>query len=204
MKRPFPVFATVLVAIAVTVMIGLGIWQLQRRGEKLAELKVLAANPSKPVIAFPRFAFGDDLLFRRATAFCLKPVGFSVEGAGKAGFRVIARCSTGAEGPGFAVQLGTTQDPEVKPQWRGGKVAGLISHAPSDVPLIATLFRARSPQELMLVADTPAPGLTPNGTPGIESVPNNHLSYAIQWFLFAVIALVIYAVALWRRQRKGT
>jgi surfeit locus 1 family protein len=201
MKR-FPIIATILVALAVVAMIGLGVWQLQRRTEKLAELRILAANPSKPLIAFPSPPIGDDLLFRRATAFCLRPVGFSVEGAGAAGFRVIASCATGAEGPGFMVQLGTTLDPDFKSTWTGGKVGGMISHAPSHVPLIAGLFGTPQPKTLLLVADAPAPGLTANTIPTIESIPNNHLAYAVQWFLFAVIALVIYAIALWRRQRK--
>ena len=202
MKR-FPIVATVLVALAVTAMIALGFWQLQRRGQKLAELRVLAANPSKPPIAFPIPAIGDDLLFRKAGAFCLKPVGFVLDGAGKAGFRVIARCATGAEGPGFSVQLGTTHDPEFKPKWTGGKVNGMISHAPSSVPLIATMVGKAAPRELLLVADTPAPGLTANETPSIESIPNNHLAYAVQWFLFAGIAVIIYLLALRRRARKG-
>ena len=29
------------------------------------------------------------------------------------------------------------------------------------------------------------------------------MGYAVQWFLFAATALVIYAVALWQRQRKA-
>jgi len=202
-RRRFPIVATILVALAVSAMIGLGIWQLQRRTEKLAELKVLAANPARPPIALPIPAVGDDLLFRRATAFCLRPVSFSTEGAGNAGFRVIARCATGAEGPGFAVQLGTTRDAGFKPHWTGGKVAGIISHAPSHVSLIAGLFGKHPPRELLLVADTPAAGLAANTVPGLDSIPNNHLSYAVQWFLFAAVALVIYALALRRRQRKG-
>lgn len=202
MKR-VPIVATILVVLAVAAMIGLGVWQLQRRQEKLAELAVLAANPSKPAIAFPIPAIGDDLLFRRAGAFCLKPVSFALDGAGKAGFRVIARCATGAEGPGFSVQLGTTHDPEFKPQWTGGKVNGTIGHAPSSTPLIATLVRKATPRELLLVADTPPPGLTANEMPSIESIPNNHLAYAVQWFLFAGIAVIIYLLALRRRARKG-
>jgi surfeit locus 1 family protein len=202
MKR-FPIVATILVALAAAAMVGLGIWQLQRRGQKLAELRVLAANPSKPPIAFPVPAIGDDLLFRKAGAFCLKPVGFVLDGAGKAGFRVIARCATGAEGPGFSVQLGTTHDPEFKPKWTGGKVNGMISHAPSGVPLIAMLFGKSPPKELMLVADTPAPGLNANEMPSIDSIPNNHLAYAVQWFLFAGIAVIIYLLALRRRAHKG-
>lgn len=202
MKR-FPVVATILVVLAAATMIGLGVWQLQRRQQKLAELATLAANPSKPVIAFPSPPIGDDLLFRKAGAFCLKPVSFALDGAGKAGFRVIARCATGAEGPGFSVQLGTTHDPEFKPRWGGGKVSGMISHAPSDRPLIASLFGKSAPQPLLLVADTPAPGLTANEMPSIESIPNNHLAYAVQWFLFAGVAVIIYLLALRRRARKG-
>jgi surfeit locus 1 family protein len=195
--------ASILVAIAVAAMIGLGVWQLQRRTEKLALLDILAANPSKPPIAFPDPPVGDDLLFRRASAMCLKPASFALEGAGKAGFRVIARCATGVEGPGFAVQLGTTRDPDFKSNWTGGTVSGLIGHAPSDEPLIAGLFRKSAPRELLLVADAPAPGLAANEMPGIDSIPNNHLAYAVQWFLFAGIAVVIYLLALRRRTRKG-
>ncbi len=53
----------------------------------------------------------------------------------------------------------------------------------------------------MLVADTPAPGLLPTAEPDLSSVPNNHLAYAVQWFLFAGVAGVIYVLALRLRQR---
>jgi len=202
-KRRLPIFATILVVAAVAAMIGLGVWQLQRRAEKLALLAVLAANPSKPVIAMPVPATGDDLLFRRAGAMCFSPVSFSTEGAGSAGYRIIARCSTGTEGPGFAVQLGTTRDVDFKPDWPGGPVSGMLSHAPSHEPLIASLFGKAGPRPLMLVADKPAPGLAANAVPSIESIPNNHLAYAVQWFAFAAIALVIYGLALRRRARRG-
>ncbi|NBO00626.1 MAG: hypothetical protein EBV21_04095 [Betaproteobacteria bacterium] len=32
-----------------------------------------------------------------------------------------------------------------------------------------------------------------------SDLPNNHLSYAVQWFLFAFVALVIYALAVRKR-----
>jgi surfeit locus 1 family protein len=200
--KRLPVIPTILVALAVAAMIGLGVWQLQRRTEKLAALAVLAANPSKPRIAMPIPAIGDDLLFRRAGAMCLQPISFSTEGAGNAGYRIIAQCKTGAEGPGFAVQIGTTRDVEFKPTWAGGHVTGLISHAPSDTPLIAELFNKRAQRPLLLVADVAAPGLSANAVPSIESIPNNHLAYAVQWFLFAGIAAVIYLLALHRRGKS--
>jgi surfeit locus 1 family protein len=41
--------------------------------------------------------------------------------------------------------------------------------------------------------------LQPNARPDPNDIPNNHLSYAVQWFLFALTALVIYGLALRKR-----
>ena len=196
--RRWPLVPTVLVALAVAAMIALGLWQLLiRLPEKEAQLAQLAANPAKPAIAFPRFP-DDSLLFRRASGFCLSVASIERAGAGNAGYRLIANCRTGAEGPGIKVQLGTTRDPDAKVQWGGGKVSGWISHAPDARPLIAGLFD-HVPRELLLVADTPAPGLAANSRPDIGIVPNNHFAYAIQWFFFAAVASVIYVLAVRRR-----
>lgn len=198
--RRIPLIPTLVVGMAVAAMIALGLWQLlDRLPAKEAHIARLARNPALPAVAFPRFP-DDTLLFRRTSAFCLEPVGIRRAGAGSAGYRLIATCRTGAEGPGFQVQLGTTRDPLGKVDWRGGKVSGWISHAPDSRSLIATLFDRR-PQEMLLIADTPAAGLTANTAPDVSAVPNNHLAYAVQWFLFAGIAAIIYAIALRRRGR---
>jgi len=191
--RRVPLIPTLVVALAVAAMIALGLWQLlDRAPKKEAYLAQLAANPAKPPIAFP--ATPDDrLLFRRTTATCARPVAQRLAGAGAAGFRLIADC-----GNGLVVQLGTTPDPMFKPRWSGGTVNGYISHAPDGRSLIGSLFDHR-PQRLLLVADTPPLGLAANGKPDLSTVPNNHLSYAVQWFFFAGIAAVIYVLALRRR-----
>src|SRR3569833_4107270 len=107
MKR-FPVVATISVGLAIVVLIALGIWQLQRRAEKEALLAHLAANQHLAPIAFPAIPVGDDLLFRRASVMCLRPVAWQSRGgrdaAGNPGWREIASCSTGAEGPGVMIQ----------------------------------------------------------------------------------------------------
>ena len=59
------------------------------------------------------------------------------------------------------------------------------------------------PLRLMIVSDAPAPGLAVSPLPNPSSVPNNHFSYAVQWFLFAGIAVIIYVLALRRRWREG-
>ncbi len=198
--RRIPLIPTLVVGMAVAAMIALGLWQLlDRLPAKEAHIARLAKNPTLPAVAFPRFP-DDSLLFRRTSAFCLEPVDIRRAGAGSAGYRLIATCRTGAEGPGFQVQLGTTRDPLGKVDWRGGKVSGWISHAPDSRPLIATLFDRRL-QDMLLIADTPAAGLTANTPPDVAAVPNNHLAYAVQWFLFASIAAIIYAIALRRRAR---
>lgn len=198
--RRWPVVPTIVVGIAVAIMIALGLWQLlDRLPAKEAYIAQLAGNPAKPAIAFPRFP-DETLLFRRASAFCLEPVSITRAGAGGAGYRLIAACRTGAEGPGIKVQLGTTRDPLGKVAWRGGKMSGWIAHAPDSRPLIATIA-SKQPQELLLVADTPVAGLNPNKQPDVGLVPNNHLAYGVQWFLFAGVAAIIYVVAVRRRMR---
>lgn len=201
MKR-IPVFPTILVGLAIMAMIALGIWQLQRRAEKEALLVRYARNVTLPRMVFPAIPIDDTVLFRRASAFCLQPTSFAIEGGrnarGGTGWRQIAQCRTGAEGPGFAVQIGFGNDPHAKPNWKGGPVRGYIGYAPDHAPIIAAIFSG-APKMLMLVADPPAPGLDPNPGPDLSAVPNNHLAYAVQWFVFAALAALIYALALRRR-----
>ena len=67
------------------------------------------------------------------------------------------------------------------PVWSGGAVTGVIAPGPR------------------LVADPPLAGLQANARPDPSDLPNNHLSYAVQWFLFAGVALVIYVLAVRKR-----
>ena len=80
----------------------------------------------------------------------------------------------------------------------GGTVGGILTHAPDTRALIATVGdHAVAP--MMLVAMPPVAGLAANAAPSLDAVPNNHLAYGVQWFLFAGVAVVIYALALRRR-----
>ena len=199
--RRVPPVATLVVALAVAAMIALGVWQLQRRHEKLALIAELAGRPALPPVALP--AHPDDrLLFRRATATCRQVVRWRREAGraadGSSGWRAIAECRTDANGPALAMQMGVGADALRAPAWSGGTVAGYLSHAPQHRAVIAGLFD-HTPPPMMLVADRPLPGLKPNPAATLVDVPNNHLAYAVQWFLFAAIAAIIYAAALWRR-----
>ena len=193
MTRRLPLIPTILVGLAAAVMIGLGIWQLDRRAEKEALLATYRSAEGKPPISWPSVPPKEPLpLFRHATGNCLQVIGFRTAAGqnlnGEPGYLIIADCRTGAEGPGISVELGWSKNPNAGKDFRGGLVSGLI--APDRI------------SRMRLVAATPAPGLMASAPPSPDTIPNNHLSYAVQWFLFAGIAILIYVLALWQRWRK--
>jgi len=206
MKRIVPVVPTIIVVFAVLMMVRLGLWQLARAHEKRALVAEVAANPARPLAPFAAlWPVREADLFRRTAVSCLGPGEWrAIAGrdvAGGSGVRHIAGCRTGAEGPGVLVDLGVSQSPDA-PAWAGGRVSGRLTWAPDDQPLVARLFRAAPAPTPLIVAEQPAPGLKPSAQPDPATIPNNHLSYAVQWFLFAVVALAVYGVLLWRRARS--
>ena len=208
MTRKLPLIPTVIVVAAVATMLALGVWQYSKSGAKTALIANYRAAAGKPAIAYPPLApVPAEALFRRSSALCLKVVGWQVEAGrsmdGKSGYRHIAQCSTGAEGPGLLADMGVSSDPAAKPSWTGGPVEGVISTEPDHNSLVSRIFGRDVPLRPMLVADAAAPGLAPSAKPSPEDVPNNHLSYAVQWFLFAIAASVIYVLALRKRWREA-
>lgn len=204
MIRRLPIVPTLVVLLAVALMIRLGLWQLDRRAEKEALIATYAANGSRPPITFPGiYPIDETMLFRRASAFCLQPVSWKASAGatvtGISGWRHIAQCRTGAEGPGFAVDAGVSRDSK-PPSWKGGAVTGRLVWAPDGSSFLSRLIGRALPPEPMIVSEAAAPGLEPSAQPDPSAVPNNHLSYAAQWFVFAACALVIYTLALWRRE----
>jgi cytochrome oxidase assembly protein ShyY1 len=207
MKRAIPIVPTIVVITAALLMVRLGFWQIHRLHEKealLARYDVNRAKPPLPLAAL--FPVSDQALYRRTSANCLGVVSWRTS-AGRAadgtpGWRHIAACRTGAEGPGVVVDVGISVD-AAAPAWKGGPVHGRLIWAPSSQPLAARLFATPAVPTPMIVSDVPAPGLKPTLQPDPSDIPNNHFAYAVQWFLFAAVALIIYGVALWQRGRKA-
>ena len=188
--RRIPIVATVIVLAAVAVMIRLGFWQIAQLHRKEALLARYAAARMLPPIAWPTAPLGETLpLFRKASGTCLRVADYRTRPgqsqSGEPGYLIIADCATGAEGPGMAVEMGWSKNPAAGRGWRGGAVSGTI--APD------------RDNRLRLVAATPLQGLAASAPPSADSIPNNHRGYAIQWFLFALVALVIYVLALRKR-----
>ena len=192
MIRRLPIIPTILVLAAVAVMIGLGVWQLQRASWKHELLTRYAdAAQDDTAVAWPASSDQyDDLYYRRSSFICAEVLGRDAiagrNSDGEAGWVQIARCRT-ARGDPAAVQLGWAQDPQPV-SWNGGEVTGRIT---------------RYGEGIRLVADPPAEGLAANAAPDPRALPDNHMAYAFQWFFFAITALVIYFLALRRMQAKS-
>lgn len=192
MIRRIPIFPTLVVLIAAGIMIQLGFWQLDRKAWKdgLIVRYDLAEQMSSQV-PWPDTRAGiDAALFRHSALDCLTTGNGSAiagrNGKGEAGWAHIIGCSR-AGGLSAEVVLGWSQDPQPR-EWAGGTVSGLI--APG------------GKQGARLIANPPLTGLEANARPDPANIPNNHLAYAVQWFLFAGVALVIYALALRKRLRE--
>ncbi|HEY8592055.1 MAG TPA: SURF1 family protein [Sphingomicrobium sp.] len=188
MTRRFPVIATIFVAAAVAVMIALGIWQLKRAGEKDRLIARYQAAENMPPIAWPATPLREDQLplFRHATGLCPRVVAKrAVAGAnmaGEPGYAHIVECAPTSPGPVMTVDLGWSKNPNARFDWPGGLVSGVI--APD-----------RKNGIRLVAAGAPA-GLQPSAQPSLATIPNNHRSYAVQWFAFAAIALVIFLLAV--------
>lgn len=189
--KKVPFWPTLIVGLAIAVMIGLGIWQVQRMAWKDALLAEYAGAANRPAITWPVVPDPQALpLYRKSSVNCLEVTGWRSSSGrsarGQAGWVHIASCRTGAEGPGAQIVAGWSVRPN-NPDWAGGMVRGII--APDSVHLIR------------LIAAPPVAGLDAVQPPSPEDIPNNHWAYAVQWFLFAGIAAVIYVMAVARRAR---
>ena len=182
MTRRIPIIPTIIVLAAVLTMIGLGIWQLGRMGEKaelLASYEAAAGETGE--VAFPTSGEGSDVWFRRSRITCDEVVKVeAVAGTSARGQKGWAQRATCAGG--VIADLGFSRE-FAAAEWTGGEVTGVIAPGPR------------------LVADPPVAGLQPLAPPDPGDLPNNHLAYAGQWFFFALTALVIYVLALRRRRR---
>ncbi len=190
--RRIPIIPTVLVLIAVGVMIRLGFWQIDRMHQKADLLtRYAAAEQLSADVAPSQFGGDRDAILYRHTAFACGQVsarsaiaGLSAKGASGIAHTVL--CLAAADGATIpvTVTLGWSSNP-APPAWDGGQVSGLV----------APMGKAG----IRVVADPPLAGLEANARPDPKDLPNNHWSYAIQWFLFAATALVIYGLALRKR-----
>lgn len=196
--RRLPILPTAIVALAVPVLVMLGVWQLERAEWKEEMLERLAANAQAPATSPPAdlTARRDEFSFRRVRTTCSEVRPWSPSAArsveGRAGYRQQILCREG-QGEPLLVSLGVAANPALK-----------VLPAPGAVftgPLVPRSGRSPADPPFVLIAESPVAPLVAEAPPTIAGIPNNHRAYAVQWFLFAGILVVIYG--LWLRQRGG-
>jgi cytochrome oxidase assembly protein ShyY1 len=196
--RRLPLVPTLIVALAVAAMIALGIWQLRRAQWKERLLADYAAAATMPAVDLDPLLDGrpapPPLSFRRALVTChaggARPdVHAGRDGQDRVGQVYIVPCRPGADGLAGRIRVNAgwsaVPDNALRPAL-DGIVAGRLGAVGETGPIVLT-------------AATAAPPLVPSAPSSIESIPNNHLFYAFQWFFFAAAAALIYWLALRRR-----
>ena len=186
-QRRIPVIPTIVVVAAAAVMVALGFWQLDRRGEKLALIeRAEAALQSRSKVEWPTDdSEWEDRAYRWTDVTCRSVLSQTSRAArnidDQPGWGHFARCEIAGDGEG-EIGIGWSRNPQ-SPEWEGGPVEGIL--APS-----RSLVSARG-----------LAGLETLAYPDPANLPNNHLAYAGQWFFFALTALAVYFLALRRRWR---
>lgn len=169
-----PVGPTLLVVLAIPAMIYAGLWQLDRREQKRVEL-IAFAHPSK------------------VTLNCTDPRGplREIGGVGPGGADGWGhRIDCGSGSKRTIVDLGWTERPAVIAMPGPGTILGTEFRIPEKPPLLLAL--------------NPARPMLPSAPPNVDDIPNSHLSYAIQWFAFAITLGIVYTlyVRRWQRERQ--
>lgn len=205
MLRRLPVIPTLLVVLAVGVMVRLGFWQLERLAEKEAMLAQYSAAQAKvEAVELGPNEITSANAYRRVIVDCDHPgrvqfvAGHNASGA--TGWANVIDCRIpDIEKPtSIAVVIGWSAGFSPA-EWPGQIVTGRLVPGKKAGVTLMKLKGEENPPPFYVVADPPLLGLDANAKPDPANIPNNHLSYAIQWFLFALTALVIYGLALRKR-----
>lgn len=201
--RRTPIFPTIIVIAMFATLVGLGVWQLQRREWKQGLIRQLEAAPKLPLLEPGDFLAAmtgaQNIQFRRAELPCSPGtvLPYDLRGgssaAGDSGYLVLVSCRPNRKAPDIVAVAGWTQRPDAigVPLVVDTVFKGLIIDRPyGDAP-----GRPR----FMLIPDTAVPPLQVSQMPDPGGLPDNHLSYAGQWFGLAAALLGIYAIWLRRR-----
>ena len=205
----WPIVPTLMTLVMVLAMIGLGIWQLQRREWKHALLASLDAARTLPPVTpreFYRAIIGaGSVQYRRAVVTCRpgRVAPYDIKGGASAtdvsGFLVLVACKdpplTHGRGPDLVVVAGWSARPDPP--------SPLLVDAEFDGVVVENPYgSAPNRPKFMLIPRTAVPPLLPSRVPTPGDLPDPHLNYALQWFAFAATLGVIYA--LWLRRWRAT
>lgn len=208
--------------VGAAILIGLGVWQLQRLAWKEGELAKIAMRLGDAPVALPEHPDAQTDSYRPVTvtgSFTGEDVDVLVSRKEiGAGYRVIAVFET-ETGRRILIDRGFLPDAAraLPRQARAATVEGAL-HWPQEVDSftpppdaargiwfardVGALSAALGTEPVLIVArsDT-GDGIEPMPV-GTEGIRNDHLQYAITWFSLAVVWLGMTVLLLWRIRRR--
>lgn len=227
----FPIGLTLAAAIALAILLGLGVWQLKRLAWKDNLLSEIATRShGAPVSVARGLAAAKDPEFTRVFADCPALASarfvevYSIRD-GRAGSRLISLCRRAEGGRAVLVDRGFVPDTVSARPGQGGdtglvRVVGLLRKGDRagpftpvpqggrfysrDIPAMARALGGDTGlAPLMLSAETSSnPEWTAlDPTPLPVDIPNRHLEYALTWFGLAGALACVYGAMLFRRRK---
>lgn len=228
-RAGFPWGLTVATALALAVLITLGVWQTQRLTWKeglIAAAEAAAAKPAAPLAQV--LAEGGDLEFRKAVVDCrglatAPYVELRTIQDGEPGLRLVSACEASGRtwlvDRGFVSETVSARPPEAASEIPT-RITAEVRTAPPPGPMTppaegrifygrdnAAMARALGVAEPVetrtlyaLTASNPGWGAIRPSAPPV-AFSNNHLGYALTWFGLAAALAAVY-VAMLRRRRE--
>ena len=221
----------ILVLICLAILIGLGVWQLQRQKWKdgvLAHIAALQTAPARPLSDVLKV--GGDLDFQRISFTCSDILSrprvrlYSIDANGQIVYRQMTACPLASEGvAAVLVDIGFEDcagDKAIAPF--AGPLVGVFRKSdpknfvtpPSqpaarlwfwrDLPAIAKALGADARLPVYIALERgpqPETGCRLARTPIPANIPNRHFEYALTWFGLAASLIAVYAAMLFRRRR---
>lgn len=232
MKR-FPWILTVFAIPALVLLIGLGVWQVQRLHWKEGLIAAADAAAAEPPAPLAEVLSRGDLEFRKAILVCrglatAPYVELQTIHDGAPGVRLISACRP--EGQDFSLLIdrgfvadGVSARPRVIEttlplvvigEFRTFSRPGPLTPPPTngrfygrDTEAMAQALHAASPVRpeavYALTRTNPEMGALQPSAPP-AAFSNNHLGYALTWFGLAIVLIGFYAALLRRRVKKAT
>ena len=229
MKRRVIVFVALALVLA-PVFIRLGFWQLRRLEERRARNRALAARLAEPEVAFEQLR--DTTSFRRATVAGTPDYEHEIILTGRSrngspGVYILTPLRRAGRDSAVVVIRGWVYAPDAASaelaRWRERRSAfrGYVATLPATPPATppsggGRKLRTLTAQGVRQLLPYPAAPqyVVSQDSASSDSVPARiplpvlddgpHLSYAIQWFSFAIIAIVGAGAVVLRAGRQGT
>lgn len=226
----FPWGLTIATALALALLLSLGVWQVQRLQWKerlIAEAEVAAKASPQPLSGVLAAAAPE---FRKAIVVCpglasAPFVELQTIREGQVGVRLVSACRPDGSDATFLIDRGFVADtisarPSVAPSQTPIEVTVELRHTPPPGPMAAaasglhfyardTVAMARAlgvagpvaPQTLYALSSTNPDWPALQPSAPPAAFSNNHLGYVLTWFGLALALLGFYIAMLWRTLR---